>query len=138
MQEVSGTPCLWWIRQRKYTGLPFLLPRGSDGGRQGAQLLRAACDRGTKLRGGRDVRLVCSDHSSAWHTACTERGVTQPVTERWSASASTRQKGVLAINQGALKDALQLRLLKFLLCYRPHRNVLVEATWVKLATLPLF
>lgn len=42
MQEVAGTPCLWWIRQRKRTGLPFLLPHGSDGGRQGGQLLGAA------------------------------------------------------------------------------------------------
>lgn len=71
------------------------------------------------------------EHSSAWHTACTQRGITQPVAECWSASTSTRQKGVLAINQGALKDAWQLWLLRFLLCYRPYKSIHVEATHVK-------
>lgn len=29
-QEMSGTRCLWWTRQRKYTGLDSLLPCSSE------------------------------------------------------------------------------------------------------------
>lgn len=32
LQEMSGTQCLWWARQRKYTGLDSLLPCCSEQG----------------------------------------------------------------------------------------------------------
>lgn len=32
LQEMSGTQCLWWTRQRKYTGLDSLLPCSSGQG----------------------------------------------------------------------------------------------------------
>lgn len=62
-QEASGTPCLWWLRQRKYTGLAFqLLVALKDSGRVSFWDWGI----GTDLSEGAKSALGTS--STAWHT----------------------------------------------------------------------